>query len=136
MREIVYPSPSDDLAITIGEKDMNCLGPGELVNDEVMDFWCTYLRVQILPELKKTLWKNTSKGPPSFKIASSFFATKSRTNDVNRGKWFKSLDIESYDFTFIPYHKGAHWKLLIVDREAVQIYLLDSLEDYHNEDIL
>jgi Ulp1 family protease len=135
MKKLVYPSRLDVRAVSISAKDLECLVPKKLVNDEVVDFWGTYLRTHLIPEWAKTLWKKQGP-PPSFQIASSFFATKARKNDPNVEQWFKFLEIESYDYTLVPYHAGLHWKLLVVKRREHLISLLDSCNDFHDEDKL
>jgi Ulp1 family protease len=130
MKKVVYPEKDGVNSVEITEACISCLEPGECLNDDVMIFYIFFLRESYEKSICEWIGETSR---PTFGFATPFFYTKvnlehSETSHIER--WFEVLNIKGHDYTFIPVHHARlkHWKLLIVDRAQLSIYLLDSLE--------
>ncbi|KAI1308704.1 Sentrin-specific protease 7 [Halotydeus destructor] len=132
--------------INIYNSDIECLKPGEFLNDTILSFYLGYLHSNADPELAGRVH-----------IFSPFFYKKLITPSKNENpvlpmaervharvnKWTKSLDIFSKDFLVIPMNQSYHWFLAIVyfpkidqDSPKAHIVYLDSLHQRDEKSLM
>ena len=129
--KIVYPSWNSKTATEVENTSLQTLEPGCELNDEIINFVFTKLRVEVLPKAEAA-W-GSKLYFPTFSFLSSFFYTKVVTHQNKKHNWFKE-DTLSEDFVFIPVNEQLfHWTLLILDVNKKYLYLLDSLGLYSDE---
>jgi len=107
--------------IEITRNDIRSLGPGQWLNDEIVNFYM---------ELLKESAKNKNKVQCHF--FNSFFYTLLSVEGTgyNYGKvskWTKKIDIFQLDKIIIPVHLGAHWCLACVSIKRKRIEYYDSM---------
>ncbi|XP_038131985.1 sentrin-specific protease 7-like isoform X2 [Cyprinodon tularosa] len=120
-RLIQYPVVPGKGRISVTQEDLDCLEPGEFLNDVIIDF---YLRYLVLEGVSGTVAQRTH-------VFSSFFykqlsrrraAGESDAPSVvdrharhQRVKtWTRHVDIFTKDFLFVPVNQEAHWFLVVV----------------------
>ena len=103
-------TPADSVeTITVTEKDVDRLAPGEFLNDTLIDFYLRYMSDNILKSVQRKRCH----------IFSSFFFTKYRDSDPEDRyesvrKWTKDIDIFKKNFLLVPINESLHWSLAII----------------------
>ena len=109
---LIYP-PSGKNRVTIEWQDLERLDDGEMLNDNVINFYLKHLAIQLeqtSPELaKRVYWFN-----------SYFFDTVTQGKGA-RGinyegveKWTRKVNLFAYDYVIVPVNESAHWYVAIV----------------------
>lgn len=107
--------------IEITRSDIKSLGPGQWLNDEIVNFY-----MELLKENAK------EKNKVQCHFFNSFFYTLlsvegSGYNYSKVNKWTKKIDIFKMDKLIIPVHLGSHWCLASVNMKKKLIEYYDSL---------
>jgi hypothetical protein len=121
--------------VTISRRDLQCLQPGEWLNDEVINFW-----MELLSDLSQQLDDETVGCMPSVHIMSTLFyprmcVIKGKTGRKDTfdypgvRRWTKNIDdVFAYDMIFIPLHQEYHWTLAVVNMRDKKIQYFDSMD--------
>lgn len=93
-------------------RDLERLEDGEYLNDNLIEFYLKYLKIQLeqtSPETaKKVYFFNT------FFFASLTRKGKKGINYDAVQKWTRSIDIFSYDYVVVPICEAQHWYVAII----------------------
>lgn len=108
---LVYPTKEHKDRIVITEKDLRCLEPKNLLNDNIISFYLSYFIRDIL---NKPLLLD------KVQVFSTFFFSKLKTicskklsyDSIER--WHKDMNIFEKDFLVLPVCENDHWYLMIV----------------------
>ncbi|CAH8672537.1 unnamed protein product [Schistosoma haematobium] len=129
-----YKPPGSTDSITITNNDIECLAPGALLNDAIINFYLKFLYFEKLTSFQKQATylfnvffysRLASGGYISSDVRSSTFSTNlpktSETTDetifaqhANVAKWTRRVDLFSKDYIIIPINECAHWFLGLV----------------------
>ena len=142
-----YPPPPHNSAVPISLADYLTLNRGTYINDVIIDFYLTYLYLEVLPQKEKDkVW-----------IFSSFFYKKLCTDPVkgsmmdimeSRDKlsvvmtrhkrvetWTKGTDLTSKKLIIFPICKDSHWFLVtaVLGGDDMILVVMDSLGGENKE---
>ncbi|CAH8292069.1 unnamed protein product, partial [Schistosoma turkestanicum] len=129
-----YKPPGSTDSITITNNDIECLAPGALLNDAIINFYLKYLYFEQLTNFQKQATylfnvffysRLASGGNLSTDVRGSTVSTSlpksSETTDetilaqhANVAKWTRRVDLFSKDYIIIPINECAHWFLGLV----------------------
>eukprot|EP00741_Cyanophora_paradoxa_P023358 tig00000254_g22564.t1 len=136
---LLYP-PGHKRAVALTKRDFERLRPGEMLNDNVIDFYLKYIEVELLPNVNRTRAERGER-PLRCHFFNSFFYTRLSLGGDPEGnyeavrRWTRNVDIFTLDYLFIPVHvlqglDEAHWALTIVcnPRRAFVMEALRVLE--------
>jgi Ulp1 family protease len=115
------------------------LGKGQLLNDEIINFFQQLMNVRNIAI--RNLLKKLSTADTVVNYSSSFFFNSYLVSKlIERGeynfelvqKWTKNIDVFGYDKLFLPIHisEHRHWTLVVVDVKRKAILWLDSIKGY------
>jgi sentrin-specific protease 1 len=121
------------VAIKITHRLLQCLQPGQWLNDEVINVWLAYVA-----DRNQQLNDATAGCMPSIYILSTQAYTR-MCEIVIKGKiegvfdyagvrrWTRNVDLFGKDMIFIPLHQGhSHWALAVVNMHTKKIQYFDS----------
>lgn len=109
--------------IHINKSDLDRLAPGELLNDNVILFYCKWFVNEMMEEGKRTNCYifNTYFYVKFFSSLNNMLISELKEKDFQTGynavkKWTKNIDIFEKDFVVLPIHDEIqkHWCLFII----------------------
>ena len=109
--------------IHINKSDLDRLAPGELLNDNVIVFYCKWFVNEMLEEVRRTNCYifNTYFYVKFFSSLNNMLISELKEKDFQTGynavkKWTKNIDIFEKDFVVLPIHDEIqkHWCLFII----------------------
>ncbi|KAL7903969.1 hypothetical protein GGI35DRAFT_249014 [Trichoderma velutinum] len=101
---LTFPSEGKN-RVTIKKTELNMLNEGELLNDELINFYSCYLETK--PSMSRKVYF----------FSSFFYPRLLAEGDVNYElvkKWTKGVDLFSYNYIVIPIFENNHWYLAII----------------------
>ena len=124
---------SPPVEINIHRHHLQCLQPGEWLNDEVINVWMDYIK-----DRNQRLNGLDAGSMPSVYIMKTLFYTRMCVIEGALGRqdcfdfpgvrrWTKKVDVFAHDMIFIPLHQGMHWALAVVNMRAKKIQYFDSM---------
>lgn len=119
----------------VSDRDIAMLGPGQWLNDEIINFYGQLIMNRSLEaEAGK---ENTEKGKKVLNVHyfSSFFWTKllAGYEKSRLAKWTKKIDIFSKDVVLIPVnHNNLHWTAAAINFRKKRIESYDSMGSYRS----
>ena len=114
-----YPNNGSKGAALITTNDLDCLEPGEMLNDQAINFYMKKIAEEEFPspeDKERCLVMNSyfySKLTQKSHGVSNVAERKDQAYERVK-KWTKSLNIFEKDFIFIPIHAHFHWSLAII----------------------
>ena len=114
-----YPNDGSKGAALINTNDLDCLEPGEMLNDQTIDFYMKKIAVEDFPSLEdkgRCLVMSTyfyQKLTQKSRGASNIAERKDQAYERVKN-WTKSINIFEKDFILIPIHAQLHWSLAII----------------------
>lgn len=158
---------ADRVCATLGDasvthRDVQCLRPGEWLNDEVVNFFGALLNdrdrrwhapitssnndasddaskaaATATATATATTTTTMCETLPHCHVFSTFFytalTTQKRYNYARVRKWTKSIDVFRYDKLLVPVNLEVHWCLAVVNLRDRQFEYYDSLQDPRRE---
>ena len=137
---------------SVTHRDVQCLRPGEWLNDEVVNFFGALLNDRdrrwhaplvgdndsssSADTATATTTTTTTTLPHCFVFSTFFYTaltTQRRYNYARVRKWTKSVDVFRYDKLLVPVNLGVHWCLAVVALRERQFEYYDSLQDPRRE---
>lgn len=110
VRFLVYPIEQDAFdTITITVGDLKRLDPGQLLNDNLIDFGIK----QMLSDIP------TDRRSKVHAFSCFFFTKLIEVNDAKQAhalvaRWTKNVDIFDMDYILVPINMNLHWSLLVI----------------------
>ncbi|KNC49032.1 uncharacterized protein AMSG_04776 [Thecamonas trahens ATCC 50062] len=129
LRQAFRAPPAQQLAcvgsIPITGHDFASLGPGEWLNDEVVNGMVVMLQARADAEAAAGV------GPRCFFFNSFFYASiyelRCRYNYRKVRRWTKKVDLRDIDKVIFPVHLGTHWTLAVVNLRDKRFEYYDAL---------
>ncbi|CAH8467767.1 unnamed protein product [Dicrocoelium dendriticum] len=130
-----YQPPGSTDSVTLTQADLDCLAPGGLLNDAIINFYLKYLYFEQLTESQRraTYLFNcffysrlagavssappgtVSSGPcPAAITANAGVSDSSVARHSNVAKWTRRVDLFCKDYVIIPINEASHWFLGLV----------------------
>ncbi|XP_030060002.1 sentrin-specific protease 7 [Microcaecilia unicolor] len=118
---IVYPPPPTKGGLGVTIEDLDCLEPGEFLNDVIIDFYLKYLLLEKIPKhlaershiFSSFFYKClTRKENNSIEEISGPLAAEKRHQRVKT--WTRHVDIFKKDYIFVPVNEESHWYLAVI----------------------
>ncbi|KAH8864501.1 Sentrin-specific protease 7 [Schistosoma japonicum] len=129
-----YKPPGSTDSITLTNNDIECLAPGALLNDTIINFYLKYLYFEQLTDFQKqatylfnvffysrlasggNLSGDTRGSTVSPNLSKAIETTDEMiyAQHANVAKWTRRVDLFSKDYIIIPINECAHWFLGLV----------------------
>nr|CAH8868528.1 unnamed protein product [Trichobilharzia regenti] len=119
------PAGSVD-GITLTKSDLQCLEPGALINDAIINFYLKYLYFEQLTDFQRQathvfnvfFYSRLTGGNVSVDTRNST-VTETTTEMIlarhaNVAKWTRRVDLFSKDYIIIPINESSHWFVALV----------------------
>jgi hypothetical protein len=121
-----YPNDGSKGAAVITTKDLDCLEPGEMLNDQTIDFYMKKISEEEFssPEDKERCLVMNSYFYQKLTQKSNGTSNMAERKDqaYERVKnWTKSINIFEKDFILIPIHGLMHWSLAIISYPGLAV---------------
>eukprot|EP01134_Creolimax_fragrantissima_P008471 CFRG8471T1 len=109
-------------AVTIKQSDLNRLGPGEFLNDTLIQFWLLHIQYEIYGQEERnqihvfsSYFYQKLTTPPKHVDEMDFLGDSKYDAAYQRvARWTKTVDIFSKKYVFIPINQHAHWYLAVI----------------------
>ncbi|KHJ90503.1 Ulp1 protease family, catalytic domain protein [Oesophagostomum dentatum] len=131
---LVFP-PGESGAVSLHFEDLRVLAHGEMLNDNIIEFYLKYIRAKLLPEEQRDkvfvfntfFYQKLTEKQPSISILN-----KNHRSSVGRFEWIKRnfskvkswtkrVDIFKMDYIVLPINDEMHWYLVIIVKPALAV---------------
>ncbi|KAG0288402.1 SUMO1 sentrin specific peptidase 1 [Linnemannia gamsii] len=105
--------------VQVLKKDIRTLGPGEWLNDEVINFYGNMIMARS---------KNSTTLPKVHYFKTFFYKTLSEVGYERVRRWTKKDNIFAMEYLLVPIHcSGNHWTSAVIDMKRKRVSYYDSL---------
>ncbi|XGW11799.1 hypothetical protein V3C99_012901 [Haemonchus contortus] len=131
---LVFP-PGESGAITLHFEDLRVLAHGEMLNDNIIEFYLKYIRAKLVEKEQRDkvfvfntfFYQKLTEKQPSISILN-----KNHRSSVGRFEWIKrnfskvkswtkKVDIFNMDYIVLPINDEMHWYLVIIVKPALAV---------------
>ena len=112
----------EDFNLTLLRNDIQTLGDGAWLNDQVVNFYFCLLM-------------NRSKecAPKIYAFNTFFYPRLLKGGHQELAQWTRKVDLFAFDMIMVPLHLGMHWCLAVIDVRTETITSYDSLMGSNNQ---
>ncbi|KAL6734154.1 hypothetical protein Aduo_004725 [Ancylostoma duodenale] len=131
---LVFP-PGESGAVSLHFEDLRVLAHGEMLNDNIIEFYLKYIRAKLVEEEQRDkvfvfntfFYQKLTEKQPSISILN-----KNHRSSVGRFEWIKrnfskvkswtkKVDIFNMDYIVLPINDEMHWYLVIIVKPALAV---------------
>ena len=119
----VYPGTGHPRAVQFKADDMECLDPGEFLNDTLIDIGALHFQERAREALQRDnlkvhvfgtfFYKKLTAGSQALGPGDGQTTHAERVHQSVKG-WTKKVNLFEMDYVFVPIHGSAHWSLAVI----------------------
>ncbi|XP_040594500.1 sentrin-specific protease 2-like [Mesocricetus auratus] len=122
IKNALGPGPQEEILsrafkLQITRGDIQTLGNGQWLNDEIINFYMNLL-----------VKRNENQGYPALHVFSTFFYPKLNHGGYSSVKrWTRGMNLFEKEIVLVPIHQKVHWSLIVIDLRKQSIVYFDSM---------